>query len=133
MCTCGKAFNLDFAISATKGNIEIYKSQAQDRLKLQMQTYCAMCRTNVSKKETHFPKLNIVPDQTGSGIHTLCKGCLLTLKGDIMKLSREGKINKSTKTVPINCLICNNQTHQVELKDLKPYLKGGDGGCCFIL
>jgi hypothetical protein len=91
---------------------------------------------NMTKKEMVIPKLNIVPEQnnkTVNDVHILCKGCLLTLKGDIMRLSREGKINKSTKTVPMKCLICNNQTHQVELKDLKPYLKDGDGGCCSIL
>jgi galactose-1-phosphate uridylyltransferase len=144
-CACGNPFDVQYAISASKPDIESYIKKSKDRLVEQTQSYCAMCRTYVINKESKAEKNKTVivttnkfpivseEDPNTVIIHVLCKQCLLTLKGDIMRMTREGKLANASKTVPLLCLICNKKVHQAELKYIKPIMKDGDGGCCTIL
>ncbi len=145
-CACGNQFDVEYAITMSKTNIDQYIMQANDRLMKQAQTYCAMCRSNVGLKAEKdkagvngplvLNKFPIVPEEdpkVANTTHVLCKNCIFALKGDLMRMTREGKLSSSSKTVPLKCIVCSKKVHQVELKVLKPLMKDGDGGCCIML
>jgi hypothetical protein len=80
-----------------------------------------------------FPIVNENDVNTANGTHTICKQCVITLKGDLMQMKQQGKITLATKSVPIKCSVCIKKIHEVELRYLKPLLKSETGGCCSIL
>jgi hypothetical protein len=138
-----------------------------DRLEDQATTYCISCRTNVkkSKMEGSFYKLPVSPPEDSDmvgGDHVICKPCVITLRGDMMAMSRKGEINSNSKFFSIKCSICLDvaqkaemrvskleagdasakdnlkssvrpkKIHKVELKLLRALMKS-EGGCCCIL
>lgn len=118
-------------------------SSANERLLTYAIRYCILCRTDMNKKENRnennpvvvnnkFPVVQENDPDIANGPHIICKSCIVTLKADIMKMGREGKIDKDGKTVPVRCEVC-RKIHQIELKYLKPILKVDDNACCAIL
>ncbi len=98
-----------------------------------------MCRSNMQKKEKDITAINKFPiveepknPNIANGPHILCKTCLLTFKGDLMRLTRSGEIPSNSKTAPLKCAVCVKKVHQVEMKYIKTMMKS-EGGCCSIL
>jgi hypothetical protein len=138
-----------------------------DRLQDQAATYCISCRMNVkkAKMEGSYYKLPVLPPEDSemvSGDHVICKPCVVTLKGDMMAMSRKGEIDSNSKQFSIKCSICLDVTqkaeirvskiefgdsnakdklkcsirpkkiHKIEMKLLRVLMKS-EGGCCCIL
>ena len=136
-------FDSDYAVTVSKGNIDRFITQAHDRLIKQAQSYCAICRLDMRKEKgvdkgiTTPNKFPIVEEResnpnVANSTHVLCRHCILTFKGDLMKMSRSGEINSNTKTILLKCTVCIKKTHQVELKYFKQMMKS-EGACCSIL
>ena len=140
-CTCGAPFDSDYAASLIN-NKNTYAQEANDRLCKYAQTFCIICRTNVPEKTLKggeairvYNRFAVEPQSdlnVANGPHIICNHCIITVKGDIMQLSRSGQLQQGSRTVPIKCSVCIGKTHQVELKNLKQLLKS-EGGCCIIL
>jgi hypothetical protein len=124
-------------------NLNTYIKQSHERLLKFAQKYCIICRTNVEEKTLKgdqgiqvFNRFPILPEndpQVANGLHIICNHCVLTIKGDILQMNRSGKLKQGSKNVPIKCSVCIGKTHDVELKNLRPFLKSSEGGCCLIM
>lgn len=160
-CKCGSNFDTDWAIQNFIKDIQVYNQKAQERLSEQAITYCINCRinTNKIKEPGGFQKLPVIPEQDAEVVnseHVICKSCILTIRGDILTMSRKGEINSSTRHYTIKCSVCiekpkkidsrvskgeeinqsknyrQKKGHKIEMKVLKVLMKS-EAGCCCVL
>jgi len=102
-----------------------------------------MCRKNAAPKQNEsipvsVNKFPVVPENINNPnvvftTHILCRDCILTLKGDMIRKSKSGELSSNTKIYNFKCAVCIKHVHKVEIKFLKPLLKSQDGACCNIL
>ena len=140
-CACGIPFDSDNAATLIN-NTNSYAQDAKNRLLKYAQTFCIICRTNVLEKSLkpsdtirEYNRFPIEPQNdlnVANGLHIICDHCVITVKGDIMQMSRSGQLNKGWRSVPIKCSVCIGKTHQVDMKHLKLFFKS-EGGCCIII
>ena len=141
-CACGTTFDSEYAASLIQNNFNMHSKQANDRLLKYAETYCIICRTNVKEKTlkgnemikvlNRFPINPQNDPNVANGLHIICSHCVLTVKGDIIQMNRSGKLQQGSTFIPMKCSVCIGKTHQVELKNLKPFLRKSEGGCCLI-